>query len=94
MVLLVIYPLDISLSNNTISTFNQIEKKLGNIGTVILNAGINEPMHSQNFSSKTFEKIMHVNYIGTVNSLPPAKSENFSAYGSLNKLSCSVFCCC
>ena len=66
-----IYPLDISLSNNTISTFNQIEKKLGNIGTVILNAGINEPMHSQNFSSKTFEKIMHVNYIGTVNSLEP-----------------------
>ena len=66
-----IYPLDISLRNQVISVFNKIEKKLGSIGAVILNAGINEPMHSQNFSSKKIENIMNVNYIGTVNCLEP-----------------------
>ena len=66
-----IYPLDISLRSQVISTFNKIEKKLGNIGTVILNAAINKPINSQNFSSQKLENIMHVNYVGTTNVLEP-----------------------
>ena len=66
-----IYPLDISLMEKVVSTFNKIEKELGGVGTVILNAAINEPANSQNFSSKKLENIMHVNYVGTVNCLDP-----------------------
>ena len=66
-----IFPLDISIKNQVISIFNKIEKKLGVIGTVILNAGINESMHSQNFSSQKIENIMNINYFGTVNCLEP-----------------------
>ena len=54
-----------------VSTFNKIEKELGGVGTVILNAAINEPANSQNFSSKKLENIMYVNYVGTVNCLDP-----------------------
>ena len=63
--------MDISLRSQVISTFNKIEKKLGNIGTVILNAAINKPINSQNFSSQKLENIMHVNYVGTTNVLEP-----------------------
>ena len=66
-----VYPLDISSRDKTVSIFNKIEKDLGDIGTVILNAAINEPMHSQNFSSKKIEEIININYLGTVNSLDP-----------------------
>tara|TARA_Y100000590_G_scaffold129104_1_gene147586 strand:+ start:668 stop:1438 length:771 start_codon:yes stop_codon:yes gene_type:complete len=65
------YSLDISLRNNVISTFNKIEKNLGNIGVVILNAAINEPINVKNFSSKRIEHLMNVNYTGTVNCLDP-----------------------
>ena len=66
-----IYALDISFRIKCILVFNKIEKELGNIGTVILNAAINEPMHSQNFSSKKIKEIIDVNYVGTVNTLEP-----------------------
>ena len=65
------YSLDIRLRNNVISTFNKIEKNLGNIGVVILNAAINEPINVKNFSSKRIEHLMNVNYTGTVNCLDP-----------------------
>jgi short-subunit dehydrogenase len=64
-----IYPIDISLRSQVVSTLNKIEKKFGNIGTVILNAAINEPINSQNFSSQKLENIMRINYIGTANVL-------------------------
>ena len=46
-----IYPLNINFREKVVSTFNKIEKELGGVGTVILNAAINEPANSQNFSS-------------------------------------------
>tara|TARA_Y100000590_G_scaffold222731_1_gene252070 strand:+ start:279 stop:1058 length:780 start_codon:yes stop_codon:yes gene_type:complete len=66
-----IYSLDINARNNVASIFNKIEKDLGNIGTVILNAAINEPANCQNFSSEKIENIMNTNYVGTVNCLDP-----------------------
>ena len=69
--LISIYPLNINLMEKVVSTFNKIEKELGDVGTVILNAAVNEPANSQNFSSKKLENIMHVNYVGTVNCLDP-----------------------
>ena len=66
-----IYPLDISLRKNVSLTINKIEKELGKIGTVILNAAINEPVSSKDFSSEKVENLMNVNYIGTVNCLEP-----------------------
>ena len=65
------YPLNINFREKVVSTFNKIEKELGGVGTVILNAAVNEPANSQNFSSKKLENIMHVNYVGTVNCLDP-----------------------
>ena len=44
-----IYPLDISIRNNVASIFEKIQKDLGNVGTVILNAAINEPINAKNF---------------------------------------------
>ena len=69
--LISIYPLNINLMEKVVSTFNKIEKELGDVGTVILNSAVNEPANSQNFSSKKLENIMHVNYVGTVNCLDP-----------------------
>ena len=66
-----IYSLDINIRKNVVSTFNKIEKDLGSIGTVILNAAINQPTNSQNFSSQKIEHIMNTNYVGTVNCLEP-----------------------
>ena len=66
-----IYSLDINIRKNVVSTFNKIEKDLGSIGTVILNAAINQPTNSQNFSSQKMENIMNTNYVGTVNCLEP-----------------------
>tara|TARA_B100001123_G_C15171715_1_gene971690 strand:- start:352 stop:1131 length:780 start_codon:yes stop_codon:yes gene_type:complete len=66
-----VYSLDINLRKNVTSTFNKIENDLGDIGTVILNAAINEPANSQNFSSQKIENIMKTNYVGTANCLEP-----------------------
>ena len=66
-----IYPLDISIRNNVASIFEKIQKDLGNVGTVILNAAINEPINAKNFSSQKLDKLMQVNYTGTINCLDP-----------------------
>ena len=66
-----IYPLDISIRKNVASIFEKIQKDLGNVGTVILNAAINEPINAKNFSSQKLDKLMQVNYTGTINCLDP-----------------------
>ena len=66
-----IYPLNISMKNYVSSTFRKIEKDLGDIGTVILNAAINEPINAKNFSSEKLEEIMNINYVGTAHCLDP-----------------------
>jgi len=56
--LISIYPLNINFREKVVSTFNKIEKELGGVGTVVLNAAINEPANSQNFSSKKLECLL------------------------------------
>ena len=64
-----IFPVDIISKKSVKNTVKKIEQKCGRIGTAILNAGINEPISSKNFSSEKLENLMQVNYVGTVNCL-------------------------
>ena len=66
-----IYPLDIGVKKNVYLIFNKIENDLGSVGTVILNAAINEPINANNFSSEKIDNQMKINYTGTINCLEP-----------------------
>ena len=64
-----LYQLDITSKKDIKKNLNKIEKEIGEIGTVVLNAALNYPVNCKNFSSEILEKLMKVNYNGTVNCL-------------------------
>ena len=63
------FPLDVSDHKKTISTVRAIEKKLGQIDLVILNAGTHTPMSAANFSVEQIRNLMEINFMGIVHGL-------------------------
>jgi short-subunit dehydrogenase len=63
------FPLDVSNHKKTISTVRAIEKKLGKIDLVILNAGTHTPMSAANFSVEQIRNLMEINFMGIVHGL-------------------------
>ena len=60
------FPLDVSDYEETIATVHSIEKKMGNLDLVILNAGTHSPVSVTNFSTASVRNLMEVNFMGTV----------------------------
>ena len=63
------FPLDVSDHKKTISTVRAIEKKLGQIDLVILNAGTHTPVSVANFSVEQVRNLMEINFMGIVHGL-------------------------
>jgi short-subunit dehydrogenase len=63
------FPLDVSDYEETIVTVNTIEKKVGNLDLVILNAGTHSPVSATDFSAASVRNLMEVNFMGTVHGL-------------------------
>ena len=63
------FPLDVSNHKKTISTVRAIEKTLGQIDLVILNAGTHTPVPATNFSVEQIRNLMEINFMGIVHGL-------------------------
>jgi short-subunit dehydrogenase len=61
------FALDITNSGQTLVTVDVIERRLGPLSLVILNAGTHIPMSADDFSAATMRKLVDVNLMGTVN---------------------------
>jgi short-subunit dehydrogenase len=57
------------ITKKTISTVRAIEKKLGPIDLVILNAGTHTPVSVANFSVEQVRNLMEINFMGIVHGL-------------------------
>ena len=64
-----IFPLDIRERERNHQIFAAIEKMIGPLDLVILNAGTHQPMHAHDFSSDTVARLVDVNLMGTVHGL-------------------------
>ncbi len=67
-----VYPLDVTDSAACQSVMAQVEDKVGEIDTLILNAGDYDPMPLDAFDPELFRRLAEVNYLGTVNGLGAA----------------------
>lgn len=65
------YPLDVTNAQAASDVAARIERELGPISLVILNAGVWDLMSASNFSLDTARKSIEVNYFGVVNALEP-----------------------
>jgi len=63
------YPLDVTDKAATGETLALIEKELGELDLVILNAGTHSPMPAEDFSVETFRFLTETNLMGPVNGL-------------------------
>jgi short-subunit dehydrogenase len=63
------FHLDVTDRTATETTFRSIEASLGSIDIAVFCAGTYEPMTIDHFDADIFERIMRVNYFGTVNCL-------------------------
>ncbi len=63
------FPLDVTDAATTTKVVKDIEAKLGQINLVILNAGTHLEVSASQFSRESFQKLIDINLMGTVNGL-------------------------
>lgn len=68
------YPLDVTDIAESKAVFMAIEEELGEVDTLILNAGDYDPMPLDDFDPEIFRRLVEVNYLGTVNGVAAALS--------------------
>lgn len=66
------YPLDVLDAEASVATFAAIERDLGPVDLVILNAGIWDPMIVSDFSATRGKQSLSVNYFGVLHALEPS----------------------
>ena len=66
------YPLDITDAERSAAVFARIERDIGPLDAVLLNAGTHEPMPAADFSVAIVRRLVEVNLMGTANGLAPA----------------------
>ena len=65
------YPLDVMDSEKFKEVFNSIVKDLSKVDLCFFCTGIHDPKSEKNFNLEKIEKIMKVNFFGTINSINP-----------------------
>ena len=65
------YPLDVMDSEKCKEVFNSIVKDLSKVDLCFFCTGIHDPKSEKNFNLEKIEKIMKVNFFGTINSINP-----------------------
>ncbi|AGY91377.1 hypothetical protein SPICUR_01790 [Spiribacter curvatus] len=68
------YPLDVTDPQACEQVFAAVEDEVGEIDTIILNAGDYDPMPLDDFDPAVFRRLAEVNYLGTVNGVGAALS--------------------
>ena len=63
------FPLDVTDLSLTDKTLKAIERQLGELDLVILNAGTHLPLPAEKFSAERFRQLVEVNLMGTVHGL-------------------------
>ncbi len=63
------FPLDVTHEEETIATVDAIEKTLGSLDLVILNAGSYKPLSATSFDTRAFGDMVTLNLMGTVHCL-------------------------
>lgn len=63
------YPLDVTDRDAVGSSFAAIEREMGSLDLVILNAGTHKPLSVENFATDPFRTLMEVNFMGVVNAM-------------------------
>ena len=66
------YPLDVTDPAACEQVFDAVEAEVGEIDTLILNAGDYDPMPLDDFDPAVFRRLAEVNYLGTVNGVGAA----------------------
>ena len=66
------YPLDVTDVAESMAVFRAVEEELGEVDTLILNAGDYDPMPLDDFDPALFRRLAEVNYLGAVNGVGAA----------------------
>ena len=66
------YPLDVTDPAESEAVFRAVEEELGEVDTLILNAGDYDPMPLDDFDPALFRRLAEVNYLGAVNGVGAA----------------------
>lgn len=66
------YPVDVTDAAESAAVFRAVEEELGEVDTLVLNAGDYDPMPLDDFDPELFRRLIEVNFLGAVNGLHAA----------------------